>query len=232
MKWLKILLMSVSIIIPFSAHSASDVMHDVATLAGMHCQLWLRQLQQQEPPQNIEDFEAITGQKLDSTQAARLQILTQGLPDFGFIIGARWDVATLSERTDFNTYFMKFLSKTHPLTARKEGSYCNLDISLKPHTPDENNDIFVELPQPRLLEATAYTLLPAKPHALPLTYRLKQDLVGWKIEEITLGKIPLSQTYTHPFNQLIARGGYAYLTGWMIDQLAENPDKAPPTHSQ
>lgn len=224
------MLISASIIMPFPTHSAGKEMHAVAALAGMHCQLWLRQLQQEKPPVTLREYRKILGDSLEPQTAERIRIATQGLPDFSFILGKRWDVATLSERTDFNRYFLKFLSRIEPFSNETRGNYCNLDIALMQRDPLEDSDIFVELPQPRLFKAVAQTLLPGKPNSIPITYTLKQDLAGWQIEDITIGKVALGKQFSQQFSQLLARGGYSSLLTWLINQLEEPPGKAAPNH--
>lgn len=138
-------------------------------------------------------------------------ITTQGLPEFSFMLGARWDVATLRERTNFNYGFLEFLSKKHPLGSNHKGDYCDLDISLTPKEPDPT----LELPQPRLFSAKVTTTLSGRTKPVRVTYYLDQDLIGWQVYDISIGKKSLTQRYSDSFYSQLSQGGYAKLNAYL-----------------
>lgn len=216
------------------AHAREDPVRQVAEIAGLHCQLWLHQLKNKQSPIQPDEYKHILGKELDSDQQEYLHAATQGgLPDFGLILGARWEVASFSDRQNFNQYFLRWLRHRFSFDASITGHYCNLDISITLREQTEDTDALVELPQPRLLQAAVYTLLPGNPNAIPLTYYLQQELTGWNLVEITLGKTLLVRENAQNFSRLIAQGGFAHLTSWLINQSTPQaaPNKVSPAAS-
>lgn len=199
-------------------------MQNAALLAGMHCKLWLNQLQHKSLGQQA-DFETLSEGRISPTQADRWRIITQSLPDFGFILGQYWDVATLRERTDFNQSFTRFLKQNYKLSGDDSSKHCQLDIGIT-QKETEDDGSFVNFPQPRLFEAKAKTHLPSQTGDIAITYFLSQDLIGWQIDEIRITKSALKSRFREQFIQILRKGGYSQLNLWLVEQL----DKAAPDH--
>ncbi len=209
-------------------------MQVVAELTGIHCNLWLHYINDRYQLDANPDYQKIVGHMLDSDQAEYLHEATQGgLPDFGFILGSRWDLATRAERQNYNFYFARLLNYQFQFSKQTGGNYCALDISLTlKDQVESSSDNFVELPQPRLFQAKAYTLLPGKEAAVPVVYSLEQDAAGWHITEITAGNVTLAGHYSDKFIDLLAEGGFAHLTAWLINQVPQQTHTTTPARPE
>lgn len=144
------------------------------------------------------------------------------LPDFGFVIGARWETATRNERRNFNYYFAQKLIREFGLAAPRDyRDTCLPDVTITmlpddrlPHTYPGKRDF----PRERSYEALANISLPGN---LSLQYRLeKHPGFVWGIEELRIGDTSLAARYGKEYNLLLASAGFDGLIRHLAGEIA------------
>lgn len=134
--------------------------------------------------------------------------MTGGMPDFGFVIGPRWDTATRDQRRDFNQAFTRFIYRRFMLApaAGQEEFSCLMDSKMT---------LLSEKPKAYL--ATVTTVLKDKNNApLTLTYRLeKYPPGGWNMQHMNLGATDLHDSFNEILNQLLSEQGYEGAIAWL-----------------
>jgi hypothetical protein len=127
---------------------------------------------------------------------------TEWLPDFGFIIGSRWDSMTLAERNRFNRAFVLFLGKHYGLKDYT-GSDCSLHTTIQGAGEEKDPE------SPSIsMRAIAYTHLVSQTNRIALIYSYNfLPETGWVLSDIALQDRSLVETYRGPINTWIQQKG-------------------------
>lgn len=157
---------------------------------------------------------------VDPETLAAIWQLTAGRPDWGFLIGRRWETASRAQRKTLNLYITAlFVRRYHisPVTAYKDT--CAIDVTITSLPEEKLPDIrpgYYDFPQPRALEAVAQTKLP---NGIPLVYTLvKYPGRKWVIDDLSVNGQSLKATYEAEYNHILAEQGWDGLTRYLVQQ--------------
>lgn len=203
-----------------TAQASTKEIRLVSDIAGMHCKLWLGHIQGKQVPLSPEELSLLLKRTVTEEEAEQFRYRFNGLPDFGFVLGQRWQVASRADRHNFNFYFSQWLDKQFALRNNyEEPESCNFNINLTalPNTPDGH---IGNSPQPRRLKAIAQTVLPGENTAAVVIYELRQDNLGWRVHEIYINNQGLREQYEQSFGERIADSGFRGLITYLINEAA------------
>ncbi len=148
----------------------------------------------------IETF--VGGKSAASDQLIAYLERTEWLPDFGFLVGSRWESMSLSERNRFNRIFTLYLGSHYALRDYAQ-SNCAMHATIQgqPHEGD---------PQRRTLSmrAVVYTQLIRQDSRIAMIY--DYNFIpehGWILTDIALQDRALTEAYRGKINQWIAEKG-------------------------
>ncbi len=203
------------------AQASAKEMRLVADIAGTHCKLWLAHIQNKAAPLNAQELSLLLKRNVTEQEAQQYNYRFSGLPDFGFVLGKRWQVADRANRHNFNFYFTKWLDKKYKFANFDSEKFCSLDINLTalPTSPDA---YISNSPPPRRLKAIVQTFLPAAGNTNVIIYELRQTGSGWQIYEIYINGQGLKQSNESEFSQYISNSGFRGLISYLINSAANS----------
>lgn len=127
------------------------------------------------------------------------------LPDFGFILGRRWESMTRDERVRFNRSFALYLGSHYNLRSYTQ-SDCTMNSTI--YGASENKESRSKLP----MRAISYTQLVNDNHRIALIYSYDYlPTNGWEMQDIAIQDRSLTAEYRIPLNALIQKGGTAHI---------------------
>jgi hypothetical protein len=177
-------------------------------MSRLHCTLLLQSLKtiplsssilQQQISGLLGEYSSDTNNHL--TYLSRMQFL----PDFGFVLGGRWDSMTRDERIRFNRAFSLYIGDHYNLKSYS-GSECTMNSLIygKPHGDADN----VKLP----MRAISYTQLINENFRITLIYSFNYlPGEGWEMQDLSIQDRSLTAQYRIPLNALIQKGGTTHI---------------------
>ena len=210
---------------------------DPGVIARTHCRLILKAAGDPRPLLRdvLDDVLSTPGyaMKQGNDTAIRIWEVTGGLPDMGFVIGQRMDVATAAERKNINHFFTQLLVKRfgiqNPVALGSATSYsdtCPVKVTTRLKGESEWDDSATQMnkqlfPRPKAYVAMVQTALPTGTDtAAHLTYMLeKSGSLNWEITELSVDTLPLTEHYSDQLNRIIAQEGFDGLNRWLTQRI-------------
>jgi hypothetical protein len=201
-----------------AAQASSREMALVADIAGLHCKLWLSQIQGKNAPLSADELSLLLKRPISQEEAEEFRYRFKGLPDFGFMLRRDWAMASRADRQNFNFYTLQWLKREYEL-AGNDGEACTFSLSLT-ELPEDAPQPIDPIPGGDSLRfrAIARTVLPSMQGPVSVAYELQQGRLGWQITEIFINEKGLYRENYAEFADHLAQGGYRELIRALINR--------------
>jgi len=207
--------------LPVPTHAGQRELQTLIDNVGLHCQLWLKRIRNQSPPMNASDLSLLLNRPVSVEEAEALRYQYSGLPDFGFVLGKYWEVASRAQRNNFNYYFSKLLEHDFPLSLADKGTFCSLSVSIATRQPS-GGEYKQDLPQQQRHKSITSTELPTEKEPIKTQYFMLEETNGWHISEIQLNDEGLKARYGDLFQQMVRQKGFQGLINHLIQRNVES----------
>ena len=184
---------------------------DPLTMARVHCRLFAlaQDANRTLIPELLDQISGPDGYEARLDDRAKIIYIgmTGGLPDFGFVVGLRWQTFTRDQRRDFNRAFADFLNRRFAIAPQD---------TTKPHCAMQADTVLLS-EKPKAYRATVSTTVQGKDnHPIAMTYIFdKHPPERWNLEHLSFDHVDVRGSFSDVLNQLLAGQGMDGMLAWL-----------------